>query len=91
MTDDLRARVAQALADHAQQDRGLDADRYGPESWLCCADTVIAVLDPAHPAVALQRVRDAVATLDAQLAREDTGERHVLEQIQAALDAEPQR
>jgi len=44
MTDDLRARLARALADHAQQDRGLDADRYGPENWLCCADAVMAVI-----------------------------------------------
>ena len=91
MTDDLRHRLARALADHAQQDRGLDADQYGPENWLCCAGAVIAVLDPAHPAVALQRVPDAVTAMDGQLAREDTGERHILEQIQAALDEEPQR
>lgn len=44
MTDDLRHRIARALADHEQQDLALDVDRYPPERWLCCADAVIAVL-----------------------------------------------
>lgn len=44
MTDDLRHRIARALADHEQQDLALDADRYPPERWLCCADAVIAEL-----------------------------------------------
>ena len=47
MSDDLRHRIARALADHEQQDLALDADRYPPERWLCCADAVIAVLAAA--------------------------------------------
>lgn len=42
MSHDLRRRIARALADHEQQDLGLDADRYPPGRWLCCADAVIA-------------------------------------------------
>lgn len=49
MTDDLRHRIAQALADHEQACLGLGADRYPAEKWLCCADAVIAVLDEAFP------------------------------------------
>lgn len=49
MSGDLRHRIARALADHEQQDLGLDADRYPPERWLCCADAVIAVLDQQFP------------------------------------------
>lgn len=44
--------------------------------------------DRERALAALQRVHAAVAALDAQLAREDTGERHVLEQIQQALAEE---
>lgn len=47
MSGDLRHRIAKALADHEQQGLALDADRYPPERWLCCADAVIAVLDDA--------------------------------------------
>ena len=50
MTDDLRARIARALADHEQARRGLDADHYGPENWLCCADAVLAVINPPEDA-----------------------------------------
>lgn len=49
MSDDLRHRIARALADHEQQDLALDADRYPAERWLCCADAVIAVLDQQFP------------------------------------------
>jgi len=51
----------------------------------------VAVLPASRDAAVLQRVRDAVTALDGQLAREDTGERHVLEQIQQALDEETNR
>lgn len=57
MTDDLRHRIARALADHEQQDLALDADRYPIERWLCCADAVIAAVGPVDE----RTVRDQVA------------------------------
>lgn len=49
MTGDLRMRIARALADHEQADLALDAHRYGPEKWLCCAKVVLAALDETDP------------------------------------------
>lgn len=45
MSDDLRDRIARALAGHQQAGRGLDQDHYRAEEWLCCASAVVSVLD----------------------------------------------
>lgn len=59
-------------------------------AWPFTSDTQthVRILPPNGDAAVLRRVRDAVTTLDGQLAREDTGERHVLQQIQSALTEE---
>jgi hypothetical protein len=49
VTGDLRMRIARALAHHQQADLALDAHRYGPEKWLCCATAVLAALDETDP------------------------------------------
>lgn len=43
--DSRRMRIARALADHEQAGLALDAHRYPPEKWLCCAEAVLAALE----------------------------------------------
>ncbi|HZP49657.1 hypothetical protein [Actinocrinis sp.] len=58
------------------------------ETFTGDTQTHVRILPPNGDAAALRRVRDAVTALDGQLAHEDTGERHVLQQIQSALTEE---
>lgn len=72
-------RLALQLALHQSADRA-ESDARQSEIYRSEA------ADRERALAALQRVREAVAALDRQLARQDTGERHVLEQIQQALE-----